>query len=249
MYIPSTWADKVISTQVNTGGMSGAEVARCETPDGYFYLKSIDTNTAFGLKQEKDVMLWLSGRLNVPEVIDFGCENGREFLVMSELHGSHIDDFCNRPEEYVTHLANCIAQVQSVDISNCPFDSSIAARLSTLEYMLDCGFADIDTDNWEPTTAFKDPNELYHWLCNNKPVEDFVFSHGDISANFIVNNADYYFYDLSWAGIADKWLDIAFCVRDIRDRCAEYEHMFFERLNIEPNYEKIEYFILLDEMF
>lgn len=49
--------------------------------------------------------------------------------------------------------------------------------------------------------------------------------------------------------IADRWVDIAFAVRDIRKECPDHEQMFFDKLGIEPNYEKINYYILLDEMF
>ena len=113
------------------------------------------------------------------------------------------------------------------------------------------GLADTDTEYLKKSSRFTEPYELYRWLCENKPKEELVFSHGDISANVIVDDSHYRFYDLARAGIADKWIDIAFCVRDMRDmeNGEKYEEMFFKLLNIEPDYEKIEYFILLDEMF
>lgn len=41
------------------------------------------------------------------------------------------------------------------------------------------------------------------------------------------------------------------CVREIRNffHNSEFEKLFFEMLGMEPNYEKINYYLLLDEMF
>ena len=105
--------------------------------------------------------------------------------------------------------------------------------------------------NWQNTTNFKKPEELYSWLCNNRLPEELVFSHGDMAGNFFVVDGEIYFYDLARCGVADKWIDIAFCVRDIRDYYpdSDYERVFFEMLGIQPDYEKIDYYILLDEMF
>jgi len=251
MFIPTNWKTKIKNICVDTEGMSAADVLRCRADNEILYIKSIDTKyseTTFSVKREKDVMQWLNGKLNVPKIYDFGIENNREFMVMSELAGTHIDDIKLSPNEYIAHLANCIKLMNSVDISNCPFDSSVNMRLAELEFLIENNLASLD--DWEDTTNFADSNELYQWLCNNKPSENFVFSHGDLTANFFVNGADYHFYDLGRAGIADEWLDIAFCVRAIRDfEEKKYEDKFFELLNIKPDYKKIEYFILLDEMF
>lgn len=250
-HIPLSWKSKIKRIQTDLEGASPAEVIKFKSGKDYLYLKSIDkkySETTFSVKREKDVMQWLNGKLIVPEVIDFVCEDNREFLIMSELKGRHIDDFKTDPETCVQIFANCIKKIQSIDISNCPFDSGLNIRLTELGYLLQRGLA--STDDWESTTKFSDTSEFYKWLCENKPSEELVFSHGDLNANVFIDGNNYCFYDLGRAGIADKWLDIAFCISDIREyKNKKYEDMFFKLLNIEPNYEKIEYFLLLDEMF
>src|SRR5574344_918459 len=59
------------------------------------------------------------------------------------------------------------------------------------------------------------------------------------------------FIDLGRSGRADKWYDIAFCVRSIREDIGEeqYVELFFDLLGIKPDWEKIKYYILLDELF
>lgn len=53
------------------------------------------------------------------------------------------------------------------------------------------------------------------------------------------------------AGVADMWYDIAILVKSLRRNYETFdaEKYLFECLNIEPNYEKIEYYILLTELF
>ena len=86
---------------------------------------------------------------------------------------------------------------------------------------------------------------------NSDNIKSGGHSHGDIGANFFIADNEIYFYDLARCGIADKWIDIAFYFRDIRDYYpdSDYERIFFEMLGIEPDYKKINYYILLDEMF
>lgn len=254
LFLPSKWESEIKNVTIVKDGMSPAEVLKGKLYDDTIYLKSIDdqyTNTTYSVKREAQAIQWLKNQLLVPQIIDYGCEKNKEYLLMSELAGKHIDDYQCEPEAYVTHLANCIKILHSIDIKNCPFDSSIELRLTELKFLLENGLADVNKENWEQTTQFASPDELYNWLCNNKPDQQLVFTHGDIGANIIVQGDKYCFYDLARAGLADKWLDIAFCVRDIRDIDidSKYEDLFFRLLDIEPDYRKINYFILLDEMF
>ena len=254
MFIPTEWRTKFANIDIDDEGMSAAEVLKCHLENEIVYIKSIDnkySKTTYSVHREKEVMQWLSGKLNVPRVIEFGVENNREFVVMSELKGAHIDDFESTPEVYVSHLAKAIQLLHTIEISNCPFDSSVDVRLKELAWLIQNNLASLD--DWGDATnlKFSNPNKFYQWLCNNKPAEEFVFSHGDITANFFVNGQDLHFYDLGRAGIADRWYDIAFCINSIRKSFGDkkYEDMFFDMLKIQPNYEKIDYFILLDAMF
>lgn len=109
----------------------------------------------------------------------------------------------------------------------------------------------------ETTYSVKKEAEVMRWLAGKLNVRlrelKYLLDNGlaDVNVSHWQESTDLFFYDLARCGIADKWLDIAFCVRDIREYYpnSEYERMFFEMLGVEPDYEKIEYYILLDEMF
>lgn len=254
MFIPPGWRSKIINAAEDTDGMSPAEVVKGQSDNRTVYIKSIDirfADTTYSVKREAEMMKWLHGKLRVPEVMDYGQAEDKEYLVMSGLAGRHIDDFAGEPEAYIRHLANSITCLQSIGIADCPFLSDISLRLRELRFLLDNNLADTNAANWELSTQFTSPEALYDWLRQNKPAEELTFSHGDISANIIIHQSHGSFIDLARAGIADKWLDIAFCVRDIRemDPSGKYEKLFFQLLGVEPDEQKINYFILLDELF
>lgn len=248
------YLNRIIKQEKCTEGMSPATVYKCEIDGTCCYLKTINkafAGTTYSVKREAEVMQWLADKLHVPQLLESGETDYSEYLIMSEIYGQHIDSFAEEPLQYISYLAKAIKLLQGIDISNCSFTSNLDFRLKELNYLLENNLADVDVSHWEETTEFKEPCELYKWLCENKPQEELVFSHGDIGANFFVKDGEIYFYDLARCGIADKWMDIAFCVRDIRDYFpdSKYEKMFFDMLGVEPNYEKINYYILLDEMF
>lgn len=244
--------DKLQNFVKCAGGMSPAAVYQCKLDSQSVFLKTIHkkfANTTYSVKREAEVMNWCSGKLNVPAVIEYGERNELEYLIMTKIEGQHIDEFIKIPELYVSYLAEAILLLQSVDVSNCPFSSHLDFRLKELNYLLQNNLADIDMSHWQETTAFTDSNELYKWLAENKPADEPVFSHGDIGANLFIRDGEIYFYDLARMGIADKWIDIALAVRDIREYCPDCEALFFEKLDVVPDYKKIDYYILLDEMF
>ena len=91
-----------------------------------------------------------------------------------------------------------------------------------------------------------------------------VFSHGDYCLPNIFGIRDKVtgYIDLGRAGISDKWCDIALCYRSLsHNYSGKYQQhqkntypgydelLLFRELDIEPNWEKIRYYILLDELF
>lgn len=240
----------------DTVGMSPAKVFKLVRDKDILYLKISHKSfrgTTYEVKREKDIMLWLEGKISVPEVIHFEETEEYDFLLMSKVKGEILSDITNLlPERIIEMYVESIRKVQSIDISTCLFNSNINYRLTELEYLLKNNLAAED-DFYEGNTSFSKPEELVTYLKSNVPVEEFVFSHGDMCGSNIVvkNNQVSGFIDLGRAGKADRWYDIAFCVRNIREDMGneKYVDTFFELLDIEPNWDKIDYYILLDELF
>jgi aminoglycoside 3'-phosphotransferase III len=244
----------------DTEGMSPARVYKLLGRNENLYLKISDHQyhgTTYDVEREKDIMLWLKGKLPVPEVLHFEQHENSNFLLMREVSGdigyAYYKKQCD-PKKMIRIYGESIKLFQSVSTLGCPFVSDIDYRLNELDYLLQHNLADLDIENWEDDTPFRDPNELFAFLKTHKPNEELVFSHGDFGDSniFIVNDQVSGFIDLGRSGKADKWYDIAFCIRSIQHDMGddkEYLDLFFDLLEIEPDWNKIRYYILLDELF
>lgn len=241
----------------DTEGMSPAEVYKIESSNKIIYLKrskTVFSNTTYDVKREMNVIKWISGKISTPQIIHY--EENREFnsLLMTHVGGNDLESLKQSIsfEHYIDYYVQSLHKIQSIGIEGCPYDNCIDNRLKELEYLLENNLADVEPNNWEEETIFANSRELHEFLVKNKPDENQVFSHGDMNnSNIFIENGMVKFIDLGRCGLADKWLDIAFCIRDIKESSDEEKwiNLFFSKLGIKPDWEKINYYILLDELF
>lgn len=216
--------------------------------------------------REYEALKWLSGRLSVPEIIAFEKSDGYNYLLMSRIKGkTMIDDIINcNPYRLVEAMADGIKQLWAIDINNCPLDSRLPSQLLEAKYRIDNDL--VDTEDFEEDTlgdnGFKSVDDLYRFLINYQPNEDLVFTHGDycLPNLFVKDNKTIGFIDLGKAGIADRWQDLALCIRSMKynfcsirgldeNEFAELRNYLLRLLNIKLDEEKLRYYILLDELF
>ena len=211
------------------------------------------------------IMRGLEGKLPVPKVIAYEKYAENQYLLMSRVTGkmSCDDYYMSRPKELCEHLAQALKLLWSVDISDCPRQVTLDDELTEARYRVENNL--IDVDDAEPDTygpgGFESPKALLEWLEANKPERELVLSHGDFCLPnvFIDNGKLSGIIDLGDTGVNDKWLDIALCYRSLKHNADGtwgkkiYEgfkpELLFEALGIEPDWEKIRYYILLDELF
>lgn len=211
------------------------------------------------------MMRWLEGKIPAPKVIHFERDSDHQYLLMSKVPGKMSCDeyYLERPHELLAMLAKALKMLWSVDITGCPRNRNIDAELQEAKYRVDNHLVDID--NAEPTTfkegGFKNPQALLEWLEENRPDVELVLSHGDFCLpNVLFEDGEISgFIDLGDMGIGDKWRDIALCYRSLKHNFdgsfggkvyPDFNpDMLFDALGIEPNWEKLRYYILLDELF
>lgn len=216
--------------------------------------------------REYHILEWLAGKLTAPEVIAFERKDGFNYLLMTRLKGSMACEniTADRIDFIVEALADGLKQLWSVDISDCCFDSTLDNRLKTAKYNIDNNLVNVDDFNDDTLSpdGFKSVEDLYDFLIQNRPDEDLVFSHGDycLPNVFIRDKKTVGFLDLGKAGIADRWQDIALCVRSLKynicDLCGiPYEqylslkNKLYDLIGVKEDKEKLRYYILLDELF
>ena len=163
----------------------------------------------------------------------------------------------------MAHLAEALKLLWSVDISDCPRIITFDDELKQARYRVENNL--VDMDDAEPETygpdGFKNPMELLEWLEVNRPHFEPVLSHGDFCLPniFINGNKLGGFIDLGDTGVGDKWCDIALCYRSLKHNAdgtwgkkvyPDFKpELLFDALCLEPDWEKIRYYILLDELF
>lgn len=211
------------------------------------------------------MMTYLGGKLPVPTVYAYEVSDGRSCLLMSKCAGRMACDevYMLAPDMQCKMLADGLKKLWSIDVSDCPSDQRLLRKLKQAEYNVENGL--VDLDNVEPDTfgeaGFRDPADLLKWLYQNMPEEEPVLSHGDycLPNVFGTGGAVSGYIDLGRAGIADRWCDIALCYRSLshnysgqyhgRTYAGSDDRLLFRELGIEPDWMKIKYYILLDELF
>ena len=216
-------------------------------------------------ENEYEIMKWLEGKLPVPKVLCYETKDGVSYMLMSRVKGKMACDefYMKRPELLVEVLAKGLKQLWSVDVSKCLCNNDLDKKLRMAKYNVEHGL--VDEDDAEQGTfgeeGFKNPEQLLEWLVEHRPSEEPVLSHGDFCLPNIFAEDDSVsgYIDLGKMGKADKWQDIALCYRSLKHNyegkygegvyeCFE-PNLLFEKLELEPDWEKINYYILLDELF
>jgi kanamycin kinase/aminoglycoside 3'-phosphotransferase-3 len=163
----------------------------------------------------------------------------------------------------VSALSEGMQLLWRTDTAGCPRIRTLEHLLAEAEYRVDQNL--VDMDNVEPETfgegGFESPRHLLQWLRENRIEEEPVLAHGDycLPNIFLLDGRFSGFVDVSDSGIGEKWRDIALCYRSLRDNMngayggkayPDFDpDTLFDALGITPDWEKIRYHLLLDELF
>ena len=209
-------------------------------------------------------MGWSEGKIPVPKILCHEVEDGISYLLMEKMEGvmACSESLLEQPEVLTRALADGMRLLWQTDTAGCPRKRTLPQLLEEARYNIDNGR--VDMDNVQPETfgenGFRDPDDLLNWLVNHPIPSEPVLSHGDYCLpNIFVKNGHFRgFIDVSDLGVGEKWRDIALCYRSLRDNWdGAYggkvyvfdPNLLFEALEIEPDWEKIRYHLLLDELF
>lgn len=243
----------------NKVGMSGAEVRVYDD----FVLK-IQPHTELSIN-EAAFMRYLKGKVLAPDVLAYVTQDGWDYLLMSKLKGEMLfaDKFLSNQALLIEKGMEVLSSLWKLPVQSCPCDMTLERRLRLAQYNVEHDNVDLENINPKLLGAkgrFKTPEQLLQWLIINKPSEELTVSHGDFCLpNIIVCGNKVGIIDFPFGGIADKYSDIALFYRSTKSNLAgKYggkvygepdEKLFSDILGITPNFDKIEYYILLNELF
>lgn len=255
MHLPSAIKEIVQArpyTQ-DTIGMSGAAILLY--PDMVLKIQPESEES----RRERTTMSWLSGKLPVPKILYAEAFGGISYLLMSRLPGTMSCDasmLC-QPKQTVDCLAQGLKRLWQVDPTGCPAPNILDDKLREAERRVAnglCSMQDVEPGTYGPD-GFSSPAALLTWLTKNRPQETPVFSHGDycLPNIFVKDFRISGFLDFGRSGISDPYQDIALCYRSLlhnfQGNLAFRPALLFEALELEPDWNKIRYYILLDELF
>jgi len=235
-------------------GMSAANVYQCFSETDNYFLK-IDSKNSW-LKDEYQNIIWLNNKAPVPKIIEWDSDDINDYLLISKINGLMLCDeyYLNNHISAISVLAKGLQLLQSIDIKNCNIVNNLDKKLNSANIHVKNN--EVDVNDWDEETkkSFQSPSILLEYLYDNRPEnEELVFTHGDYCLPNIFGFGDELlgFIDLSTAGIADKWQDIALCIRSLwyNFETNEYDKLLLNNLGIERDDKKLKYYILLDELF
>ena len=224
-----------IDWQQVTIGQSNAKVYQNDD----LILKVQMKNNQESLWDEKLKIDWLKGKTSVPDVVDYDTDEINEYLIVSRLYGKDAAQtkWLNDPIKLVTQLGYALRHLHdTIDITNCPFDMRPTAEIYSC--------------------TEKATKEEIVELFSTAPEEDLVFTHGDYCLpNIIIDEELGHvvgFIDLGRAGIADRYQDLALCLRSIKfNTSRDYSQAFLEAYGLFTAWDenKIAFFQKLEDLF
>jgi aminoglycoside phosphotransferase len=238
----------------NKTGMTTAKVFHLEAENKKsLYLKIDARDSGFSLFNEKLRLDWLKNRLPVPEALLFLEDERNKYLLLSEISGvPAIDDALKTDiPRVIEQLVEGLKMIHALPFENCPFDTRLNYRIETARQRMING--QVEEEDFDEERIGKTAAELFRTVLETRPTdEDLVFTHGDYCVpNVILKKRTLNgFVDWSESGIADRYQDLALLSRSVKYNFGvEYEEKVFEFYGINPDWEKIRFYRLLDEFF
>lgn len=253
-YLPPTirkWVDALPHT-VDQTGRSGAQVLcfpNC--------VLKIRPDNALA-RRESALLRWLDGRLPAPEIIESVQEDGTDYLLMTRLSGQMLcePNYLDQPERLCELLAEGMHMLHHTDTAGCPVDRRLDVVLTEAEAHVRQGLCNAD--------GYKDfgsAANLLDWLVRNKPAENLTLTHGDCCLPNILADSHGVsgLIDLGDGGLADPYIDYSLCWKSLENNLNGFfggpvrpvpdKQLLFDCLGVTPDWDKLEYYLLLDRLY
>jgi kanamycin kinase/aminoglycoside 3'-phosphotransferase-2 len=217
------------------------------------YLKIDPHSSKFSLFEEKRRLDWLNNRLPVPASLLFEEDETNGYLLISEIRGvPAIDDALKTDiPNVVRQLVEGLKMIHAIAVEDCPFNTKLEDKIETARERMLNGL--VEEEDFDAERLGKSAEEVFREMIACVPDDrDLVFTHGDYCVpNVILDGGRLSgFVDWAEAGIADRFQDLALLSRSVRNNFGEeYQNLVFELYGIQPDQEKIRFYLLLDEFF
>lgn len=258
-YLPPSIAHQVEGLPYTRDGvgLSGNQVLLF--PDAVLKIGPVCAETT----NELAMLRFFQGRLCVPQVLGYEETEGIRYLLMSRVDGvmSCHESLMGNLHHAAELLVEGLHLLWDVDATNCPANMRLTSKLSLIEQTIARGeihFTSARADVPSSPT-FTNPDALLRYLADNKMEESLAITHGDYCMPNVMVSGGHIsgLIDLGRAGLADPWVDIALAWRSLKHNCdgthgfheGWTKELLFDALGIAPDWDKLCYYLLLDELF
>lgn len=247
---------KGVSYRLVAEGLSGAVIK-----DYGDYVLKIQNKTKESIQEIHNFKKY-QDILPIPSLIDYEISEDQTTILMTKMKGVSLSSAVTKidPFQLIDVLVQGIKILweKSTSVS---LESSLNKKLEKALSNIENQRVDIIDMEKNFRKEFKTPEKMYQYLIDHKPKEELVLSHGDFCLPniFIDNNKLSGFVDLADIDVMDQYQDIALCYRSLmhnyREQLPQNHSMnmifkyFFDQLGINPDFKKIKYYLLLDELF
>lgn len=236
-------------------GKSDAHVWLLRAPnEPTLYLKSASVSLGSVLWAEKLRYEWLKNYVAVPEVVAYEDAGDEERLILSEVAGRPSFDASLPREAVIRRLAEGLKKLHAIPVKECPFDMRLEVKVAMAIDNAKNGR--VDLDDLQPEHKGWTADMLLAEVERLRPEsEDLVVAHGDYCLPNVMLSDDASritgFIDIGYLGVADRYQDLALAWRSIRYNFGEeYVAPFLDGYGLsDPDFKKIVFYNLLDELF
>jgi len=223
-------------------GESGDQVYRLTGKAGAPRFIKISARRLGLLRDERDRLAWMRGRLPVPDVLGYAEAGDMEYLVTSEIPGREACDpgLDLPPKDIVRLLAEGLRRIHELDFSGCPFVDPLSVQVPRA----------VAASRAKGAEGAAIADEL---LTRLRPAEHPVLTHGDYCEPniLILDGRISGFIDVGYAAVADPYRDFGQMMFSLsRNHHAALKPWFFDQYGlatVDP--EKLKYFQDLEMMF
>ena len=226
-----------------TIGCSGKKVYKIRKKSKVFYLK-----VANHLSKESISLDYLKDKVIVPEKVFYEKYNGMSYLLTKSLNGIMLCDdyFDDHIMEGIDIIVEAFNALYNIDYSDCVIDETIPVKIKRVEENI--GLIKEEDIKKEILDRFHTKQAILKYLKGNMPKQIIGFTHGDMSLpNIYACNGHFSgLLDTEDAGLSDIYYDLVVCEMSIeRNYGEEYVDVFYEKLGIEKDEFKSDYYRIL----
>lgn len=206
----------------------GGLTFRADSGASAVYLKWGPQNLESTFRDEAERMTWAGRWIRVPEVLDHGADDAREWLVTRGIDGLSAVDarWVAEPAVAVRAIGEGLrAMHDRLPVQGCPWEWSVPARIANAA-----------------RRGIRIPAELH----DVPPVDRLVVCHGDACApNTLLDAAGGWLahVDVAALGVADRWADIAVASMSTEWNYGPgWEDALIAAYGVEPDRERLAYY-------